>query len=160
MIYFIKHTDYVKIGYTNDILNRLSTLQVNCPVKLKVLGLIDGGLSDEAVYHKRFKHLSSSGEWFNYEREIEEFTDRLDKKLMWKYGFERHDKSPIGTIKSCRLEKNISLEELGELLGVSKQAVLDMQTREVQGKISLRSLSKALNAMGYNLEYRSVKSNI
>jgi DNA-binding XRE family transcriptional regulator len=156
MIYFVKHTDYVKIGYTGDIRSRLSDLQTSCPVRLKVLALIKGDLNDESTYRERFKHLLSNGEWFCYTQELQEFVEGLDKVLLWKYGFEHHDSSPIGEIKRCRLEKNLSMEELGELLGISKQAVLDMETREVQGKISIASLLKALKAMGYKYQYRAI----
>lgn len=156
MIYFIKHTEYIKIGYTNDIQIRLSQLQVSCPVRLKVLGLIDGSLADEAVYHEKFKHLSTSGEWFKQTSELDEFINTLDKDLMWKHGFEQHTSSLIGVIKSCRLEKNLSMEELGEKLGVSKQAIMDMETRDAQGRISVNSIVKALNAMGYKYQHRAV----
>ena len=156
MVYFVKHTDYVKIGFTNDIRNRLADLQISCPVKLKLLALIEGGLNDEQVHHQRFKHLLSSGEWFSYTQELQEFIDGLDRTLMWKHGFEHSQSSPIGEIRRCRFEKNLSLEELGNLLGMTKQAVLDMETREVQGRITVLSLSKALKAMGYSYQYRAV----
>ena len=158
MIYFIKHTDFVKIGYTGDISARLTQLQISCPVKLNVLGLIDGNLEDEAIYHEKFKHLSSSGEWFKYSEELSKFIETLDKELMWKHGFEKHMTSPIGIIKSCRLEKNISLEELGNLMGITKQAVLDMEKREIHGSISIKSVIKALDVMGYRFEYRATLS--
>lgn len=156
MIYFIKHTEYVKIGYTNNIQDRLSQLQVSCPVKLSVLGLVEGTMDDEFLYHLKFKYLHSSGEWFKHTSELDEFIDTLSKDLMWKYGFEQHTSSPIGVIKSCRLEKQLSLEELGEKLGVSKQAVLDMETRDMQGRISVNSIVKALAAMGYKYQHRAI----
>ena len=155
MIYFVKHTAYVKIGFTNDIRNRLSQLQISCPVKLELLGLIKGDEEYETVLHKKFKHLSSNGEWFNYTQELEDYVAILDKELMWKYGFEHHESSPIGEIKRCRLEKNLSLEELGQLLNMSKQSVLDMEKREIQGKTSIATIIKALDVMGYSYQYRA-----
>lgn len=156
MIYFIKHTEYVKIGYTSDILSRLSGLQVSCPIKLSLLGLIDGTIEDEQDLHKKFIQLKTSGEWFKYTSEMEDFIQSLDRNLMWKYGFETHISSPIGVIKSCRLEKNLSMEELGERLGITKQAVLDMEKREIQGKISVANMVKALDVMGYRYEHRAI----
>ena len=155
MVYFVKHTEYVKIGFTNDIRNRLSQLQISCPVKLKLLGLIKGGEEDETILHKKFKHLSSNGEWFNCTQELCDFIESLDRELMWKYGFEHCDSSPIGEIRRCRLEKNLSLEELGHLLGTSKQSVLDMEKRELQGKVSISTVAKALDVMGYTYQYRA-----
>lgn len=156
MIYFIKHTEYVKIGYTHDILSRLSKLQVSCPVKMSVLGLIDGTMEDEGVLHKKFMDINSSGEWFRYTKELEDFIQSLDKGLMWKYGFEENASSPIGLIKSCRIGRNLSMEELGERLGITKQAVMDMERREVQGRVSLANVMKALSVMGYKYEYRAI----
>jgi DNA-binding XRE family transcriptional regulator len=156
MIYFVKHTDYVKIGYTADIYQRLNQLQVNCPVKLKVLGLIQGDLNDEAIHHEKFKHISSNGEWFFHNAEIDEYISTLNKDLMWEYGFENEENYKFSKIKKCRLDKNMSLEELGNLLGISKQAVLDMEKREVQGRISIASILNCFDVMGYEFQYRAV----
>jgi hypothetical protein len=156
MIYFIKHTEYVKIGFTNDINNRLSQLQVSSPVKLFILGLIEGTVEDEYMYHLKFKNLHCHGEWFKYTDEINKFIETLNRDLMWKYGFDEQESSIIGIIKSCRLEKNLSMEELGEKLCVTKQAISDMETRDAQGRISVNSIAKALIAMGYKYQHRAV----
>jgi DNA-binding XRE family transcriptional regulator len=155
MIYFIRHTEYVKIGFTDDISTRLSDLQVSCPVKLEILGLIEGTLDDEKNHHRMFKHLWCNGEWFSYTEELSEFIQGLNKELLWKHGFGEHEGSVIGLIKGCRLKKNLTMDELGKLLGVSKQAVMDMEKREVQGRISIGSLEKALRSMGYRCQYRA-----
>jgi len=161
MIYFIQHTDFLKIGYTNNINKRLSELQVSCPIKLKVLGLIEGTRKEESEYHKKFKHLGSSGEWFSYTSEVLEFTETLDKTLLWKHGFISNDPlSPLGIIKSCRLKENISLQDLADLIGVTKQSINDMEVREIQGKTTLSSIIRCLNAMGYKFEYRAISKPI
>jgi DNA-binding XRE family transcriptional regulator len=157
MIYFIKHSEFVKIGYTTGINNRLSQLQTSSPHKLQVVGLIDGDLNKEKELHQKFIHLSTSGEWFNYTKELEDYIDKLDKSLLWKYGFIVNGISVIGLIKSCRLENNLSLQELGDRLGITKQSVMDMEKRELHGKISIDSMRKALNTMGYKLEFRALK---
>lgn len=74
MIYFIKgcETGRVKIGYSNNIENRLSTLQVGCPEKLIIWGTYDGKLTEKEI-HKKFKDLHVRGEWFEFERPILEF---------------------------------------------------------------------------------------
>jgi DNA-binding XRE family transcriptional regulator len=157
MIYFIKHTDYVKIGYTTDIHKRLSQLQTSCPTKLKVLALIEGSLDDERVYQEKFKHLSTSGEWFTHTQGLENFINSLSKELMWKHGFEKHESSPIGAIKSCRLKKNLSMEDLADRLGVTKQAIYNIELREAQGRASITSVMKVLEKMGYRYQYRAVE---
>ena len=155
MIYFIKHTEYVKIGYTNKIKTRLSVLQISCPVKLEVLGLIEGNREDERNYHKMFKPVSSSGEWFEYNTELQIFIEGLSDDLLWKYGFGKDTFTPIGLIKQCRLEKKMSMEELGEIMGMSKQGVLDMEKRDAQGNITIGVIHKALSAMGYKYQNRA-----
>jgi DNA-binding XRE family transcriptional regulator len=157
MVYFIKQNDYIKIGYTNNFNKRLNQLQVSSPVKLEVLGIIKGTKDDESNYHKMFSKYHSNGEWFNCNEELISYIDKLDIELMWKYGFIQNETTPIGLIKYCRIEKNLSLDELGELLGMSKQAVLDAEKRELQGRITIKNLYKLLNVMGYKLEFRCIK---
>ena len=155
MIYIVKQLNYVKIGYTSRFKKRIQELQVASPVKLEVIALIKGDKSDEKNYHDAFKHLSSNGEWFVYNDEIERFAEALDKDLMWKYGLIEEKISPIGLIKQTRFEKNWSMEELGDALGITKQGVLDMERRDVQGRITTKALYKALAAMGYIYEARA-----
>jgi DNA-binding XRE family transcriptional regulator len=155
MIYFIKHTEYVKIGYTDRIKLRLSTLQISCPVKLEVLGLIEGNREDEKNYHKMFKPAGSSGEWFEYNTELQIFVEGLSDDLLWKYGFGKDAFTPIGLIKQCRLERKMSMEELGKTIGITKQGVLDMERRDAQGNITIGAIHKALLAMGYKYQNRA-----
>lgn len=157
MIYFIKQDGYVKIGFTNRFKTRLNELQVSSPIKLEVLAIIEGNKSDEQILHKKFNHICSNGEWFIYCDELKSFIDLLDNNLMWKYGYLNDKLSPIGLIKQTRLELNLSMEELAEKLGISKQAVLDMEKRDMHGRITIGALSKALYAMNYKLGIRAIK---
>ena len=157
MIYFIQHTNFIKIGYTKEIHKRLGQLQVSCPVKLKVLGLIKGDLEDEAYYHSFFNHLHSHGEWFHTSKDILNFIESQDRSLMWENGFEEHERNEIGLIKYCRKMESLTLEELGEKMGLTKQSVQSMEKRDMFGNITIGALVKALNAMGYRYEFRAVK---
>jgi transcriptional regulator with XRE-family HTH domain len=74
---------------------------------------------------------------------------------MWKYGLAENKTSPIGLIKQTRLEQNLSLEELGEKLGMTKQGVMDMERRDSQGRITTGTLYKALEVMGCKYEARA-----
>jgi hypothetical protein len=40
---------------------------------------------------------------------------------------------------------------------MTKQAVLDAERREMQGRITIKNLYKLLNIMGYKLEFRCIK---
>ena len=157
MIYFIKQGDYVKIGFTNRFKTRLSQLQVSSPIKLEVLAIVDGDKNDELKFHNQFKHIASNGEWFMYCDELKSFIDLLDTNLMWKYGYLDNKVSPIGIIKQTRLEKNLSMEELAERIGVTKQGILDMERRDAQGRITINALSKVLYAMNTKLGIRAIE---
>lgn len=157
MIYFIKQGAYVKIGFTNRFKTRLNELQVSSPIKLEVLGIIEGDKNDEKELHQEFKHIAKNGEWFIYCDELKSFIDLLDTNLMWRYGYIENNTSPIGLIKQTRLELNLSMEELAEKLNISKQAVLDMERRDMQGRITISALSNALYAMNYKLGIRAIE---
>ena len=157
MVYFIKQGDYVKIGFTNRFKTRLTQLQVSSPIKLEVLAIIDGDKSDEQKFHEQFRHISSNGEWFMQCDELKSFIDLLDTSLMWKYGYLDNTISPIGIIKQTRLEKNLSMEELAERIGVTKQGILDMERRDAQGRITINALSKVLYAMNTKLGIRAIE---
>jgi DNA-binding XRE family transcriptional regulator len=157
MIYFIKQGDYVKIGFTNRFKTRLSQLQVSSPIKLEVLAIVEGDKSDELKFHNQFKHIASNGEWFMQCDELNSFINLLDTSLMWKYGYLHNKLSPIGIIKQTRLEKNLSMEELAERIGVTKQAILDMEKRDAQGRITINALSKVLYAMNAKLGIRAIE---
>jgi DNA-binding XRE family transcriptional regulator len=157
MIYFIKNTDFVKIGYTDDIYRRLSQLQVSSPKKLELLGLVEGTFEDEKKYHKKFNEFYSHGEWFYYSQKLDDYISLLNKDLMWKYGYVKNEFNVIGLIKYCRLEQNLSLAELGERLGITSQSVKEMETREIQGKITLGKIIKTLSMLGYKYESRATK---
>ena len=157
MIYFIKQGEYVKIGFTNRFKTRLSQLQVSSPIKLQVLAIVEGDKNDELKFHNQFKHIASNGEWFMQCDELNSFIDLLDTTLMWKYGYIHNKVSPIGIIKQTRLEKNLSMEELGEKLGITKQGVMDMERRDAQGRITINALSKVLYTMNTKLGIRAIE---
>ena len=77
--------------------------------------------------------------------------------LMRKYGYLDNTISPIGIIKQTRLEKNLSMEELAERIGVTKQGILDMERRDAQGRITINALSKVLYAMNTKLGIRAIE---
>ncbi|KKK58276.1 hypothetical protein LCGC14_3046080 [marine sediment metagenome] len=71
MIYFIQaENDLIKIGYTNDVKQRLRTLRTMSPERLNLMKTIKGDQKQETLLHRRFKHLRSHGEWFRSEQEL------------------------------------------------------------------------------------------
>ena len=72
MIYFISDGNtFIKIGYTvNDVMSRLSSLQVGNPKELKIEMVIEGSEADEKALHDRFASYRYRGEWFYFVQEI------------------------------------------------------------------------------------------
>jgi hypothetical protein len=72
MIYFIGSLEheYVKIGYTDNIVRRLQKMQSDSPFKLIVFRQIEGDQKLEKLIHKRFQYLHIRGEWFLKNKEL------------------------------------------------------------------------------------------
>lgn len=59
----------------------------------------------------------------------------------------------MGWIKAIRTALGMSMQQLGNKLNVSKQAVLDMEKREKDGSITIKSLREIGQAMDMQLVY-------
>jgi hypothetical protein len=73
VLYFIycEPAKAVKIGYTSDIKNRVSNIQVGNPFRLTLLGCIPiPSISWEAKVHRIFDEFWITGEWFSLDTEI------------------------------------------------------------------------------------------
>lgn len=157
MIYAIGINDeFCKIGFTNNIKQRIRQLQVANPMKMDLLFLVEGGLAEEQQLHKVFDHLKIKGEWFKYSVEIENYF-KLKGCIKWRYGFGSESTSDSkDVIKSERIKNELTLEELAKKLNISRASVLAMQNREAKGSISLNNLEKVAKVFGKKLEYRFV----
>jgi predicted DNA-binding mobile mystery protein A len=60
---------------------------------------------------------------------------------------------PTGWIKAIRTAIGMSMQQLGNKLEVSKQAVLDMEKREKDGSITIKSLKEIGRALDMQLVY-------
>lgn len=71
-IYFARVGECVKIGISDAIGKRLTTLQTASPYPIELIGWIPNGTKElERKIHQRFRKLNMRGEWF-----------KLDKRLM------------------------------------------------------------------------------
>lgn len=85
MIYFIgeKHSDKpIKIGFTNNINQRLSSLRTSTYEDIYVLAILEGGLSQEAKIHKELESSRVSREWFERISVIEFIINNHDIKII------------------------------------------------------------------------------
>lgn len=60
---------------------------------------------------------------------------------------------PIGWIRAIRNAIGMSMEQLGKKLSMSKQAVMDMEKREQQGAVTLKSMQELAKAMDMKFVY-------
>jgi predicted DNA-binding mobile mystery protein A len=60
---------------------------------------------------------------------------------------------PIGWIKAIRTSLGMSLQQLGNKISITKQSVLDIERREHEGTISLKTLRESANALDMELVY-------
>lgn len=78
-VYFIEAEGLglVKIGVADDPKKRLRTLQVGCPVPLKLRGVFatDDAHRLEGGFHLRFTEIRVQGEWFKITDELREIMD-------------------------------------------------------------------------------------
>ena len=65
--------DFVKIGYSKDIVGRIETLQPGTPIDLELVGRMPGTIQMEQAIHKHFSHLRKRGEWFHFTDELWDF---------------------------------------------------------------------------------------
>lgn len=66
LIYFLKagSTSKYKIGYTTNIKQRITKLQIGCPDTLHLVALWNGDTRLERKIHQRYRHHRVRGEWF------------------------------------------------------------------------------------------------
>jgi DNA-binding XRE family transcriptional regulator len=159
MVYFIRQGEFIKIGFTESPLKRLSQLQTANPTNLEVLLIIDGERDLEAKYHELFKDHAHRGEWFFDCPHIQEHISiNMQDDLRPFYGLAASSIDPSNQkLKRLRIERNMSLEQLGDLMDVSKQSVKEAEDRERDGSITLKTMERYANALGYELHYEFSK---
>lgn len=69
-LYAVCGGKFCKIGRTNNIAQRLTSLQNGCPYDLQVVMLIKGHGWQEHVWHAAFRHLHVRGEWHHQHVEL------------------------------------------------------------------------------------------
>ncbi len=75
-VYFITDGDHIKIGRSNNLKNRIASLQTANPKPLKVLGVKRGAETTvERELHERFSAMRGNGEWFEDWAEIREYIE-------------------------------------------------------------------------------------
>ena len=144
MIYFIQNTEtkHIKIGYSDNVRNRLSSLQTTSPHELAILTICEGGIEVEKELHDKFNNYYVRGEWFNPSEELISYINEFPPYV---------NKNYIGITK-LRKNKKMTMEDVGKILNISKQGVNDLEDRYDKGRITINSLRTYLDAIGYNMD--------
>lgn len=66
---------------------------------------------------------------------------------------------PIGWIKAMRTAMGMSMQQLGNKLAISRQGVLDIEKREKEGSITIKSLTEIGRALDMQLVYGFVPND-
>ncbi|MEQ8812024.1 MAG: mobile mystery protein A [Imperialibacter sp.] len=79
--------------------------------------------------------------------------DQLERKLKVYSGIKSTPIPPTGWVKAVRLALGISLQQLATKLSITRQSVLEIENREKNGSITIKSLREAANALDMDLVY-------
>lgn len=66
---------------------------------------------------------------------------------------------PTGWIKAIRTALGMSMQQLGDKLSISKQGILDIEKREKEGSITIKSLKEIAGALDMQLVYGFVPND-
>lgn len=79
MVYFIVTEDekFVKIGYTNNLKNRMLSIQNGNPLEIILIRTIKGGMKKEQQIHKYLNKYHYKREWFIYNQEVKNYINNL-----------------------------------------------------------------------------------
>jgi len=158
MIYLVKSNDKVKIGCTSNPVSRICELQVGSPYELEVLLVMDGTRKHEKALHNQFAELRRSGEWFECAPAILEFVDAniaLDRR--YEFGLEGAPEAAANQqLQRLRRTLRLSASQLANKLGKTQQMISAMELREPRGAVTIRSMQRVAEALGYEFQYRFI----
>lgn len=84
-----------------------------------------------------------------------QLSDKMDKLTVM-----RNVVAPqMGWVKTIRKGVGMTMEQLGKRLSVSKQAIQDMENREIKGSVTLKSMTEIANALNMKFVYGFVPND-
>jgi len=78
---------------------------------------------------------------------------QLNEKMDQLNGMQHVIVPPIGWIKAIRNGIGMSMEQLGKKLSITKQGVMDIEKREMEGAITIKSMKEIAMAMDMQFVY-------
>lgn len=84
---------------------------------------------------------------------------QLNSKMLGFASLKEVAMPPTGWIKAIRTAIGMSMQQLGNKLNISKQGVMDIEKREKEGSITIKSLRGIARAMDMQLVYGFVPND-
>ena len=84
---------------------------------------------------------------------------QLNEKLNNLNGLQHLNVPTIGWIKAIRSSIGMSMEQLGKKLSITKQAVMDIEKREKEGAITVKSMQEIAKALDMKFVYGFVPND-
>jgi predicted DNA-binding mobile mystery protein A len=84
---------------------------------------------------------------------------QLNSKMLGFASLKQVAMPPTGWIKAIRTAIGMSMQQLGNKLNISKQGVMDIEKREKDGSITIKSLREIARAMDMQLVYGFVPND-
>ena len=78
---------------------------------------------------------------------------QLNEKMLQLSGMQHVIVPPIGWIKAIRNGIGMSMEQLGKKLSITKQGVMDIEKREMEGAITIKAMQEIAKAMDTKFVY-------
>lgn len=78
---------------------------------------------------------------------------QINRKMQAFSALQKVPMPPTGWIKAIRLAIGMSAEQLGKRLSITRQGAIDLENREVEGSVSIKSLREVANALEMQLVY-------
>ena len=85
----------------------------------------------------------------NIKLQSQQLSDKMDMLIVLK----NQVIPPLGWIKTIRNSIGMSMEQLGKKLSITKQAVKDIENRELKGSITIKSMKEIANVLDMTLVY-------
>lgn len=79
--------------------------------------------------------------------------EQLDRKIEGFHAAAEITSPSTGWIRAIRTSLGISLQQLGDKLSITKQSVSEIEKREMEGSITLKTLKDAANSLDMKLIY-------
>lgn len=84
---------------------------------------------------------------------------QLNAKMLAFASIQKVTMPPTGWIKAIRSAIGMSMQQLGNKLSITKQSIQDIEKREKEGSISIKSLREAARALDMQLVYGFVPND-